>query len=108
VKQDFRALAAAGSLLVAMSVSEAAFAQKQGGTLRMSHFDSPASMSLHEEATAAANRPIMGVFNNLVMYKQDVPQKSHAVHRARPRRQLVVERRGNRADLPAAPGRQMA
>jgi peptide/nickel transport system substrate-binding protein len=76
VKQDFRALAAAGSLLVAMSVSEAAFAQKQGGTLRMSHFDSPASMSLHEEATAAANRPMMGVFNNLVMYKQDVPQNS--------------------------------
>jgi peptide/nickel transport system substrate-binding protein len=55
---------------------EAAFAQKQGGTLRMSHFDSPASMSLHEEATAAANRPMMGVFNNLVMYKQDVPQNS--------------------------------
>jgi len=76
VKQDLRALAAAGSLLVAMSVSEAAFAQKQGGTLRMSHFDSPASMSLHEEATAAANRPMMGVFNNLVMYKQDVPQNS--------------------------------
>jgi peptide/nickel transport system substrate-binding protein len=42
----------------------------------MSHFDSPASMSLHEEATAAANRPMMGVFNNLVMYKQDVPQNS--------------------------------
>ena len=42
----------------------------------MSHFDSPASMSMHEEATAAANRPMMGVFNNLVMYKQDVPQNS--------------------------------
>ena len=33
----------------------------------MSHFDNPASMSLHEEATAAANRPMMGVFNNLVI-----------------------------------------
>jgi ABC-type oligopeptide transport system substrate-binding subunit len=31
---------------------------------------------LHEEATAAANRPIMGVFNNLIMYKQDVLQNS--------------------------------
>ena len=31
---------------------------------------------MHEEATAAANRPMMGVFNNLVMYKQDVPQNS--------------------------------
>src|SRR5207302_7029003 len=35
-----------------------------------------ASMSLHEEATVAALRPIMGVFNNLVMFKQDVPQAS--------------------------------
>src|SRR6266478_4336983 len=64
------------ALLIAMSTGGAAFAQKQGGVLRMSHFDSPASMSLHEEATAAANRPMMGVFNNLVMYKQDVPQNS--------------------------------
>jgi hypothetical protein len=28
----------------------------------MSHFDSPASMSMHEEATGAVNRPMMGVF----------------------------------------------
>ena len=76
MKQDLRVLAAAGSLVLTMSVGEAAIAQKQGGILRMSHFDSPASMSLHEEATAAANRPMMGVFNNLVMYKQDVPQNS--------------------------------
>src|SRR6266436_6447221 len=74
--RGLRVLAAAGPLLLAMSVGEAAFAQKQGGILRMSHFDSPASMSLHEEATAAANRPMMGVFNNLVMYKQDVRQNS--------------------------------
>jgi peptide/nickel transport system substrate-binding protein len=76
MKRNFRVLAAAGSLLLATSGGEAALAQKQGGTLRMSHFDSPASMSMHEEATAAANRPMMGVFNNLVMYKQDVPQNS--------------------------------
>src|SRR6516162_9311019 len=76
MKADNRLLGAVGLLLLATSVSEAAFAQKQGGILRMSHFDSPASMSMHEEATAAANRPMMGVFNNLVMYKQDVPQNS--------------------------------
>ena len=76
MKQDLRVLAAAGSLLLGTSVGEAAFAQKQGGVLRMSHFDSPASMSMHEEATAAANRPMMGVFNVLVLYKQDVPQNS--------------------------------
>jgi peptide/nickel transport system substrate-binding protein len=65
-----------GGLLAASLFATTAFAQKQGGILRMSHFDSPASMSLHEEATGAANRPMMGVFNNLVMYKQDVPQNS--------------------------------
>jgi peptide/nickel transport system substrate-binding protein len=55
-----------------------AVAQKPGGVLRMSHFDSPASMSMHEEATAAVNRPMMGVFNNLVMYDQHVAQNSMA------------------------------
>src|SRR5207302_4294966 len=67
------------ALAVAVIVGAAAgiaHAQKPGGVLQMSHFDSPASMSLHEEATAAVNRPMMGVFNNLVMYKQDVPQNT--------------------------------
>ena len=45
-----------------------ALAQKSGGTLRIQHFDSPASMSILEEATRAALQPMMGVFNNLVMY----------------------------------------
>src|SRR5713101_4586127 len=76
MKRDLRVLAAAGSLLLALSATEAAFAQKAGGILRMPFFDSPASMSLHEESTFAALRPMMGVFNNLVMYKQDVPQNS--------------------------------
>jgi hypothetical protein len=35
-------------------------------------------MSMHEEATGAVNRPMMGVFNNLVMYRQDVAQNSMA------------------------------
>jgi len=74
--RDRRVLAAATLLVLAVSFGGAASAQKPGGVLIMSHFDSPASMSLHEEATAAANRPMMGVFNNLVMYKQDVPQNS--------------------------------
>jgi peptide/nickel transport system substrate-binding protein len=42
----------------------------------MYFFDSPASMSIHEEATLAAQGPMMGVFNNLVMYKQDDPLAS--------------------------------
>jgi peptide/nickel transport system substrate-binding protein len=67
---------AATALSVAMFVGTPAFAQKPGGIVKTSHFDSPASMSMLEEATGAANRPIMGVFNNLVMFKQDVAQAS--------------------------------
>ncbi len=68
--------ATAGPLLVALCLAQTASAQKPGGILKIPHFDSPASMSLHEEATAAVNRPMMGVFNNLVMFRQDVPQNS--------------------------------
>src|SRR5437016_10704006 len=63
-------LAALGAGFAAAS----AHAQKPGGVLVMSHFDSPASMSPHEEATAAVNRPMMGVFNNLVLYDQHQKQ----------------------------------
>src|SRR6202795_3800958 len=51
-------------------------AEKQGGILRVYHRDSPASASIHEEATYSVNVPFMPVFNNLVIYKQDVPQNS--------------------------------
>jgi len=71
------ALAAALGLSLAVALGhEPALAQKQGGTLKLYFFDSPASMSVHEEATIAGQGPMMGVFNNLVMYKQDVPQAS--------------------------------
>jgi ABC-type oligopeptide transport system substrate-binding subunit len=71
-----RAAATASAFLIALSGGSMALAQKQGGILRMSHFDSPASMSMHEEATGAINRPMMGVFNNLVMYKEDETKNS--------------------------------
>ncbi len=45
-----------------------AFAQKQGGTLRISHRDNPPSASIHEEATISVNQPFMAVFNNLVVF----------------------------------------
>jgi len=76
MKRDLRVLAAAGALSLALTAADAAFAQKTGGILKVGHFDSPASMSMHEESTAAVNRPMMGVFNNLVIYKQDVTQNS--------------------------------
>ena len=57
MRRHLRGLAVASSLLpafCALSPWTTASAQKPGGTLNISHFDSPASMSLHEEATAAA------------------------------------------------------
>ena len=70
------AFATAGLWLLALSMAPCALAQQAGGTLKIGHFDSPASMSLHEESTAAVNRPMMPVFNNLVLYTQDVLQNS--------------------------------
>jgi peptide/nickel transport system substrate-binding protein len=67
-------LASAGGLLVALSVADTAYAQRQGGVLKIYFFNSPASVSIHEETTAAGQGPVMGVFNNLILYKQDVPQ----------------------------------
>jgi peptide/nickel transport system substrate-binding protein len=69
-----RALAAAGALAGVFCAAGPAMAQKSGGVLKIYFFDSPASLSIHEEATIAGQGPAMGVFNNLVMYKQDVPQ----------------------------------
>jgi len=76
MKRYFRILAAAGGMLITMFAAAPTFAQKPGGILKLSHFDSPASMSIFEESTRAALQPMMGIFNNLVMYKQDVPQTS--------------------------------
>jgi peptide/nickel transport system substrate-binding protein len=58
----------AGSLAAFVAVSAPAFAQKQGGTLRVSHRDNPPSASVHEEATISTNMPFMPVFNNLLMF----------------------------------------
>jgi len=76
MKRILGAFATAGPLLLAMSLAPGAFAQQSGGTLKIGHFDSPASMSMLEESTLAVNRPMMGVFNNLVMFKQDEPQNT--------------------------------
>src|SRR5207244_11673595 len=76
MKRHLRGFATAGSLLLALIAGNAALAQKSGGVLKISFFDNPASMSLHEEATGAALRPLMGVFNNLVMYDQHVAQNT--------------------------------
>src|SRR6266403_571262 len=70
------ACAAAGALMIAIAGAGGALAQKAGGVLKIQHWDSPASMSIHEEATYSVVVPMMGVMNNLVMFKQDVPQNT--------------------------------
>src|SRR5213596_1994225 len=69
-----RAIAISAALLIAAASAGNAAAEKAGGILKVSFFDNPASMSLHEEATGAALRPAMGIFNNLVMYDQHEAQ----------------------------------
>ena len=75
MKRTLRKLALASPLLLALGAGTAT-AQKSGGILKISFFDNPASLSLHEEATGAALRPGMGIFNNLVMYDQQIAQNS--------------------------------
>ena len=66
----------AAALLLATTAAGTAVAEKPGGILRIPFVTSPASMSIHEESTIAALGPMMGVFNNLVMFDQHVPQNS--------------------------------
>jgi peptide/nickel transport system substrate-binding protein len=53
-------------------------AQKGGGILRIYNRDSPPSMSILEESALSTVLPMMGVFNNLVVYDQHVAQNSEA------------------------------
>ena len=50
--------------------------KKAGGIWKVYSPDSPASMSPLEESTAYAVGPMMGVFNNLVLFDQRVKQTS--------------------------------
>ena len=54
----------------------AASAQKAGGILRLYSPASPANMSMLEAPTIVAEMPMMGVFNNLIMFDQHKPQVS--------------------------------
>src|SRR5271169_6077135 len=76
MNQKSCAFAVTAALLAASFAAGPSVAQKQGGILKIYMLDSPASMSIHEEATVVAERPMMGVFNNLVMFDQHVQQNS--------------------------------
>src|ERR1700751_4591866 len=74
--QSGRAIAAAVLFLLAMCSAGSATEAKQDDVLKIYPRDSPGSASIHEGATYSINAPFMPVFNNLVIYKQDVPQNS--------------------------------
>jgi peptide/nickel transport system substrate-binding protein len=76
MKRTVWAFATAGCLMLMLAAANPAIAQKQGGILRIYHRDSPASMSIHEEGTVGVMMPMMGVFNNLVLFDQHIPQNS--------------------------------
>jgi peptide/nickel transport system substrate-binding protein len=68
--------AAIAALLLPSTISAPASAQKRGGILKMYSLDSPASMSILESPTVFTEGPMMGVYNNLVVFDQHVPQNS--------------------------------
>ena len=67
------ALLLALGAIIALGVGPA-MAQKSGGILKLYHRDSPGSVSIHEEATISSIAPLMGVFNNLVLFNQQETQ----------------------------------
>ncbi|MFO1027554.1 MAG: ABC transporter substrate-binding protein [Acetobacteraceae bacterium] len=70
------AVLALGAGLLPSELWAAAETPKRGGILRITHRDSPASMSMHEEGTISVVLPMMGVFNNLVMFDQHQRQNT--------------------------------
>ena len=56
--------------------SSVAFAQKSGGILKMYHRDNPPTLSILESSTNSTVIPMMGVFNNLIVYDQTKAQNS--------------------------------
>jgi peptide/nickel transport system substrate-binding protein len=70
----FKSAGIAAVGLVSVALATPAVAQKPGGVLRIFQYDSPASMSIHEEALNSAQNPAMAVFNNLVLFDQHQAQ----------------------------------
>jgi peptide/nickel transport system substrate-binding protein len=66
----------AAAVLAVAAFAGPVAAQKYGGTLTIQHWDSPASMSIHEATSYSVIVPMMGVFNNLVLFRQDEEQNS--------------------------------
>ena len=103
-----RVLSSVFWLLAGMGAADTAIAQKSGGILKIYNLTArPACRPLRKQPMFAVG-PMMGVFNNLVVFDQSVKQNSLAVNRAGSGDRLVLERGRDQTDLSAAPRRQMA
>jgi peptide/nickel transport system substrate-binding protein len=69
-------LAATGALLLTVITGNAALAQTHGGVLKLPDPGSPANMSMLELPTIQGEMPMMGVFNNLILFDQHKAQVS--------------------------------
>jgi peptide/nickel transport system substrate-binding protein len=67
---------AGAAVIAALAIPLQAAAEKAGGTMRVYHRGTPPSGSIHEEATSSTVMPYMSVFNNLVMYDQNIAKNS--------------------------------
>ena len=76
MKSRIGCFAFVGVLVLTAATAGAAWAQKAGGILKIQHMDTPPSASIHEEATVSAAVPFMSLYNNLVMFDQNVAKNS--------------------------------
>jgi peptide/nickel transport system substrate-binding protein len=75
-------LGAMVGVAISAALNAQASAQKSGGILKLFDRDSPASASIHEEATVSAVAPFMGIYNNLVLFDQH--QKQNRLENIKP------------------------
>jgi peptide/nickel transport system substrate-binding protein len=69
-------LAAIIGVLITVSAGGGALGQKSGGTLRVYSADSPPGLSIYEQATPWGQGPLMSVYNNLILFDQNIAQNS--------------------------------
>ena len=69
-------LGAAALSALLISSTGISYAQKQGGILRINSNDNPANMSMLEAPAPSSEVPLMGMFNNLIVFDQHKPQVS--------------------------------
>src|SRR6516164_3637098 len=70
-----RRVAAATALALVLTGGTAA-AQKAGGILRVYSAERPPGLNIYEQATPWGLGPLMGIYNNLILFDQHVEQNS--------------------------------